>query len=254
MSIAADSGTKCFIAESHASRAFLETTNAITFTNEDMEVEHLDHRRRLYLMATISGVQIKRVLVDTGASLNLIVLSTLEAVGLVNKRILGAPMEITGFGGSVESTEGYVQLALRVGPIMALTRFHVINVEASYHVLLGPPWLHKHCLIPSTYHQCIKGRLNGRPVRIPANRNPFSQGEVNFAETMFYDKLEPDDENPAPGTSGAPILEEEKEGGRGARDLRNLLERKRQKRELSSSGSQECVVVQEPGGRLIYRL
>ena len=107
MSIAADSGTKCFIAESHASRAFLETTNAITFTDEDREVEHPDHRRPLYLMATINGVQIRRALVDTGASLNLLItLSTLEAVGLVNKRILGAPMEITGFGGSVESTEG----------------------------------------------------------------------------------------------------------------------------------------------------
>ena len=137
----------------------------------------------------------------------------------------------------MESTEGYVQLALKVGPIVALTRFHVINVEVSYHVLLGRPWLHKHCLIPSTYHQCIKGRLNGRLVRIPANHNPLSQGEMNFAETMFYDELEPVDENPTPSTPGAPILEEEEEGGRGARDLRNLLERKRQKREFSSTGS-----------------
>ena len=38
-------------------------------------------------------------------------------------------MEIIGFGGTIESTEGYVQLALRVGPIVALTRFHVINLE-----------------------------------------------------------------------------------------------------------------------------
>ena len=66
---------------------------------------------------------------DTGALLNLIALSTLEAVGLVDRRILGTPMEITRFGGSVESTEGYVRLALRVGPIVALTRFHVINAE-----------------------------------------------------------------------------------------------------------------------------
>ena len=156
-------------------------------------------------MATINGTQIRRALVDTRASLNLIALSTLEAVGLVDRRILGSPMEIIGFGGSVESTEGYVQLALRVGPIVVLTRFHVINVEVSDHVLLGHPWLHKQRLIPSTYHQCIKGRLNGRPVRIPANRNPFSQGEVNFAETMFYNELGLDDENPAPGTPGAPI-------------------------------------------------
>ena len=100
MSIAADSGMECFTAESHASRAFLKTTNAITFTNEDMEVEHPDHRRPLYVMATINGVQIRRALADTGASLNLIALSTLEAVGLVGRRILGAPIEITGYRGS----------------------------------------------------------------------------------------------------------------------------------------------------------
>ena len=130
----------------------METTNVITFTNEDMRVEHQDHRRPLYLMATINDVQIKRALVDIGASLNLIVLSTLEAMGMIGRRILGAPMEITGFGGAVESTKGYVQLALRVGPIVALTRFHVINLEVAYHILLGRPWLHKHRLIPSTYH------------------------------------------------------------------------------------------------------
>ena len=81
----------------------METTNAITFTDEDMEVEHPDHRRPLYLMATINGVQIRRALVDTGASLNLIALSTLEAMGLVNKRILGVPMEITGFRASLKN-------------------------------------------------------------------------------------------------------------------------------------------------------
>ena len=94
-----------------------------------MEVEHLDHRRPLYLIANINGVQIRRALVDTGALLNLIALSTLEAVGLAGRRILGAPMEITGFRGSAESIEGYVQLVVRVGPIVALTRFHVINSD-----------------------------------------------------------------------------------------------------------------------------
>ena len=125
--------------------------------------------------------------------------------------------------------------------MVALTRFHVINLEVSYHVLLGRLWLHKHRLIPSMYHQCVKGRLNGGPIRIPANHNPFSQGKVKFVETMFYNELEPNDKSPMPRTLGAPILEEE-EGG-GTHNLRNLLERKRQKREPSTSGSRECVVV-----------
>ena len=115
----------------------METTNTITFTNKDMEVEYPDHRKPLYLTATINGVQIKRALINTGASLNLIVLSTLEVVGMVGKRIMGALMKITGFGGATESTKRYAQLALSVGPIVAMTRFHVINLEVSYHILLG---------------------------------------------------------------------------------------------------------------------
>ena len=154
---------------------------------------------------------------------------------MAGKRILGAPVEITGFGGVVESTEGCMQLALKVGLIVALTRFYVINLEVSYHILLGRPWLHKHCLIPSTCHQCVKGRPNGRPIRIPANPNLFNQGEVNFIEIMFYNELVPDDEYPTPGTPRAPILEEE-EGG-GTHDLRNLLDRKKRKKKASSSRS-----------------
>ena len=139
MGIAADSGMECFTTESHANQAYLEITNAITFTDEDMEVKHPGHHRPFYLMATINGVQVRRALVDTGASLNLIALSTLEVVGLTGRRILRAPMKIIGFRGSAESTKGYVHLALKVGPIVALTRFQVINSEVSYHVLLGRP-------------------------------------------------------------------------------------------------------------------
>ena len=121
MSIATDSRMECFTAESHTSRAYLETINAITFTNKDMDIEHPDHRRSLYLMATINGVQVRIALVDTGASLNLIALSTLEAVGLIGRRILGAPMKIMGFGGSTESTEGYEAVGLIGRRILGLS-------------------------------------------------------------------------------------------------------------------------------------
>ena len=36
VSIAFDSGTYCLTVEAHTSRVFLETTNAITFTDKDM--------------------------------------------------------------------------------------------------------------------------------------------------------------------------------------------------------------------------
>ena len=74
--------------------------------------------------------------------------------------------------------------------------------------------------------------MNGRPIRIFASPSPFSRGEVNFIETMFYDELALDDECPAPGTLRAPVLEEEEEGSN-THDLRDLLDRKRKKKETS---------------------
>uniref|UniRef100_A0A2N9J1X6 RNA-directed DNA polymerase n=1 Tax=Fagus sylvatica TaxID=28930 RepID=A0A2N9J1X6_FAGSY len=189
ITIAAESGATCFTAEAHASRAFLETTNAITFTDEDMEVQYPDHRRPLYLSAVVKDVQVRRALVDTGSCLNLIPLSTLQAASVPQQKIQGSPMEVTGFGGMTKHTMGHVQLVLKVGPIVALTRFHVVNAETPYHVLLGRPWLHKHKLVSSTYHQCFKGRLNGKPIRIAANSCPFDQTEAHFVEAAFYDDL-----------------------------------------------------------------
>ena len=56
MAIATESNAHCFTTKTHDSRAFLETTNAITFTSKDMEVQYPDHRRPLYLSATINEV------------------------------------------------------------------------------------------------------------------------------------------------------------------------------------------------------
>ena len=117
-----------------------------------MKVGHLDHKRPLYLAASINQIPIKWALVDTGASVNLIPLSTLQAAGISERKIQGCPMEVTGFGGRGEYTVGHIQLWLKVGPIASLACFHMVRTEVSYYVLLGRPWLHKHQLVPSTYH------------------------------------------------------------------------------------------------------
>jgi hypothetical protein len=98
-------------------------------------------------------------------------------------------MEVTRFGGVTEYTIGHIQFVLKVRPILALTRFYVVNAEALYHVLLGRPWLHKHKLMSSTYHQCVKGRLNGKPIHIATNSSPFDQTEAHFVEAALYDEL-----------------------------------------------------------------
>ncbi|XP_075645321.1 uncharacterized protein LOC142616329 [Castanea sativa] len=140
------------------------------------------------LIIVNNDVHVRRALVDTGASLNLIPASTLRATGIPLSRIAGAPIEVFSFTGIHECTLGSIQLVLKVGPVVALTRFHVIDSTVSYHALLRRPWLHKHKLVPSTYHQCVKRRFNGKPLRIPANPTPFDLSEAHYFEATFYDE------------------------------------------------------------------
>ena len=117
-----------------------------------MEMGYPNHKRPLYLAVSINQILIKRALVDIGASVNLIPLSTLQATGISERKIQRFLMEVTGFGGRGEYTAGHIWLWLKVSPIASLAQFHVVKTKVSYHVLLGRPWLHKHRLVPSTYH------------------------------------------------------------------------------------------------------
>ena len=195
VSIAFEAGVECLTAKIPDDKALLQEFTKITFSNEEMEVGCPDNWRPLYLVTSINQIPIKRALVDIGASVNFILLSTLQAVGILERKIQGCPMEVIGFGGKGEYTAGHIQLWLKIGPIASLARFHVVKTEVSYHVLLERPCLHKHRLVPSTYHQCMKERLNGRMIRIAANPSPFEQANVHVVKTMFYDQWAPSGES-----------------------------------------------------------
>uniref|UniRef100_A0A2N9EJD9 Uncharacterized protein n=1 Tax=Fagus sylvatica TaxID=28930 RepID=A0A2N9EJD9_FAGSY len=191
MAIAADSWSSLLYSRNPCQPSFsgnnqckhlqMKIWNAITFTDEDMEVQYPDHRRPLYLSATIN----------------------------------------------------------EVGPIVAFTRFHVVDSVVPYHILLGRPWLHKHQLIPSTYHQCVKGRLNGKPIRIAANSAPFDQSESHFVEAALYDEVTPAGEASLAKPIGIPLPKWEEIRDAPGADLRDLLEqKKKRKAEASTSKSQ----------------
>ena len=74
-------------AEARADKAFLQDTNEIIFSDENMEMGYSDHRRPFYLAAFINQIPIKRALVDTGASVNLISLGILQVTRISKRKI-----------------------------------------------------------------------------------------------------------------------------------------------------------------------
>ena len=87
VSIASGVRVECLSAEIPEDRALLQESIEITFSDEDMEVGYPDHKRPLYLAASINQIPIKSALVDTGASVNLIPLSTLQVAGISERKI-----------------------------------------------------------------------------------------------------------------------------------------------------------------------
>ena len=87
MRIASRARVECLSAKVIDDRALLQESTEITFSNEDMEVGYSNHKRPLYLVASIDQIPIKKALIDTGASVNLIPLSTLQAAGISKRKI-----------------------------------------------------------------------------------------------------------------------------------------------------------------------
>ena len=99
----------------------------------------------------------------------------------------------------------------------------------------------------------MKGRLNGKPIRIAANPTPFDQSESHFVEAALYDEVAPAGEASLAKLVGIPLPKWEEIKDAPKADLRDLLERKRKRRtEASTSKSQpQCVRVRLPDGRTI---
>ena len=117
--------------------------------------------------------------------------------------------------------------------------------------------MHKHRLVPTTYHQCVKGRLNGRMIRIAANSSPFEQAEAHLVETMFYNQLAPLGESSVskPRDTFVPKWEDIQDDPKP--NLRELLARKRKRREVlatESDDTSQCIRVQDLDGRIVYKL
>ncbi|XP_048430770.1 uncharacterized protein LOC125472861 [Pyrus x bretschneideri] len=134
-----------------------------------MEVVIPDHRRPVYLEGQINDIYIRRALVEIGSSVNILPLVVLTAAGVPTSKVVGSQISINGFGNSSKKTIRSIEIDLKIGPIRSFTKFYVMDINVTYHALLGKPWINKHRLEASTYHQCVKGMIGLGPIHIPGN-------------------------------------------------------------------------------------
>ncbi|XP_070002294.1 uncharacterized protein [Nicotiana sylvestris] len=101
-----------------------------------------------------------------GSSLNICPLITLRTLGKGLHEVKDGAISVKAFDGSQRSTIGEISLCLQMGPTWFDVEFQVIDVPASYNLLLGRPWIHAAGAVASTLHQAVKFEWNHQEVII----------------------------------------------------------------------------------------
>ncbi|KAK1667528.1 hypothetical protein QYE76_055687 [Lolium multiflorum] len=93
---------------------------------------------------------ISKMLVDTGAAVNIMPYSMLRRLGRSTEDVT-----LSDFNGQPSEAKGVLNVDLTIGRKTIPTSFFIIDSKSTYAVLLGRDWIHANCCIPSTMHQCI---------------------------------------------------------------------------------------------------
>jgi len=114
-----------------------------------------DHKKPLYIKVELEGKSVHKVLIDNGATANIVPIAILQLIGKSERDIVPNKVSVTGFAGTVEYCEGTISLAVKVGSLNIGMPFFVVRSITSYNALLGRSWLHKTYSIPSSLHQLL---------------------------------------------------------------------------------------------------
>ena len=128
----------------------------IAFSSEELPLTGVNHNQPLFITVQFKSFRIPLTLVDNGAGFNVFPLRTVSQIGFRAEDIMPAVKGMKAFDNTHHDALGILVIHLVVGPAKFEVAFYIVDVESSFNLLLGSPWLHKHQVIPLTLHRMIK--------------------------------------------------------------------------------------------------
>ncbi|GFS29078.1 hypothetical protein Acr_00g0005240 [Actinidia rufa] len=102
------------------------------------------------------GYDVKRILVDTGSSVEVMYYDFFKQLKLPRDQLKPARAPLVGFNAQAHWPLGTVSLKTRAGSQELMTEFVVVDIPSPYNAIVGRDWLHRTKGVASTLHQVIK--------------------------------------------------------------------------------------------------
>jgi hypothetical protein len=113
------------------------------------------HLKLLYVRGHIDGKPISRMLVDDGATVNLMPHSVFKKLGREDDELVKTNLILNGVGGNPMEARGVISMELTIGSKSPATAFFIVEVQSKYSIILGRDWIHPNHCVPSTLHQFL---------------------------------------------------------------------------------------------------
>jgi hypothetical protein len=113
------------------------------------------HMKLLFIQRHLDGSPIGQMLVDGGASINILPLSLFKKLNHVEGDVKRTNLSLSGFAGDPTEAKGIIYKHVMVGSKTVPMAFFMVDMKGRYNVLLRQDWIHANECVPSTLHQCV---------------------------------------------------------------------------------------------------
>lgn len=146
------------------------------------------HLKPIFIIGKIEDVPINKILVDYGATVNLMLHHMLRKIGKYDTDAKSHNMVLSNYDGKVGFSLGVIQVELTVGTFTRSIMFMIMETKANYNLLLGRKWIHGVGVVPFSMHQriiiwCLDGIVENIEVYQGYFKTP-----INHIDRRQFDK------------------------------------------------------------------
>jgi hypothetical protein len=100
--------------------------------------ESVNHLKLLYVRGHIDGTPISRVLIDGGATVNLMPYPLYRKLGKQDNKLIKTNMTLSGVGSNTPiEARGVTSIELTIGTKAIIVSFFMVEVDGNYSIILG---------------------------------------------------------------------------------------------------------------------